>query len=261
MSADQSNFGRALKLLTDVQGLRVWSLIVSLFGDLAQSSGDQISSAALGRVMQVIGIKPEAMRVALHRLRRDGWIESIRSGRNTWHQLTPFGREQSARVSPAIYRSGNPKIHQWHILVAHVTEASRNELGVLTRDTSHVLVGGVVAIGAGPAPKVDDVFSLEGGKAAFPDWLKEKLCPPELLDRYLRFEQVLEQVAGFTPQGLTAPQRAALRALIVHNWRRLVLRHPDLPAVCFPKDWRGPTCREKVHSLLSVCERPRLEEL
>ena len=57
---------------------RVWSLLVTVFGDLAQD-GSALPGTVLGEIMSRVGIKPEAMRVALHRLRKDGWIESERA--------------------------------------------------------------------------------------------------------------------------------------------------------------------------------------
>ncbi len=81
-------FELGIAQLTDLQNLRVWSIIVSLFGDLAQKPGDQISGTTLTQIITPMGIKPEAIRVALHRLRKDGWIESTRSGRASVHFLT-----------------------------------------------------------------------------------------------------------------------------------------------------------------------------
>ena len=48
---------------------RVWSLIVTVFGDLAQRNGDEIAGPVLGEILAPVGVRPEAMRVALHRLR------------------------------------------------------------------------------------------------------------------------------------------------------------------------------------------------
>ncbi|MEP5760757.1 MAG: PaaX family transcriptional regulator C-terminal domain-containing protein [Litoreibacter sp.] len=44
---------------------------------------------------------------------------------------------------------------------------------------------------------------------------------------------------------------AALRILIVHGWRRIVLRTPALPDFVFPDHWAGPACRDHVARLLT----------
>lgn len=89
--------------LRTLGGQRVWSLMISLFGDLAQSKGDTIDGPVLSLIMNILDVKPEAVRVALHRLRNDGWIQSQKSGRISQHSLTEKGRRESALASPRIY--------------------------------------------------------------------------------------------------------------------------------------------------------------
>ena len=91
----QPLFTESVKVLTYNRNQRVWSIIVSLFGDLAQRPGDRISGSVLSRITEPMGIKPEAMRVALHRLRSDGWILSEREGRTSRYCLTESGLSQS----------------------------------------------------------------------------------------------------------------------------------------------------------------------
>ena len=60
---------------------RVWSFIVTIFGDLAREDDRYISSRTLNRLTAEIRVKPEATRVALHRLRKEDWLESAKFGR------------------------------------------------------------------------------------------------------------------------------------------------------------------------------------
>ena len=62
---------------------RVWSLLVTIFGDLALAKDARLSGASVNALTAAIGIKPEATRVASHRLRKEGWIESHRTGRQS----------------------------------------------------------------------------------------------------------------------------------------------------------------------------------
>ncbi|TNF22119.1 MAG: PaaX family transcriptional regulator, partial [Rhodobacteraceae bacterium] len=82
-------FQTVVRHLTRDQAPRVWSLLISVFGDLAQDPGARISGLLLRHMTERIGIKPEAMRVAIHRLRKDGWIDSQRHGRTSVYFLTP----------------------------------------------------------------------------------------------------------------------------------------------------------------------------
>ena len=60
---------------------------------------------------------------------------------------------------------------------------------------------------------------------------------------------------------LTLPETAALRLLIVHSWRRLLFRHPDLPANFFPETWPGEACRVLFCDLMDRLFLPPLNEI
>ena len=64
---------------------------------------------------------------------------------------------------------------------------------------------------------------------------------------YAALETVL---ADLDIANLSDRQSAALRVLVVHQWRRLVLRHADLPERFFPDGWKGEACRAHVLQLL-----------
>ena len=82
---------------------RVWSFIVTIFGDLAREDSHYISSRTLNRLTAQIGVKPEATRVALHRLRKEDWLESTKFGRESHYRLTENGRALSREAAPRIY--------------------------------------------------------------------------------------------------------------------------------------------------------------
>ncbi|TNF17581.1 MAG: PaaX family transcriptional regulator, partial [Rhodobacteraceae bacterium] len=63
--------------------------MISVFGVLAQDESARIIGPLLRLLTERIGITPAAMRVAIHRLRKDGWIDSQRHGRTSVYFLTP----------------------------------------------------------------------------------------------------------------------------------------------------------------------------
>mmetsp|Transcript_17997 Transcript_17997/g.27398 ORF Transcript_17997/g.27398 Transcript_17997/m.27398 type:complete len:198 (+) Transcript_17997:314-907(+) len=97
----ETAYDQSIAALSELGPMRVWSLLVTVFGDLAQDSA--LEGPTLSTIMAGIGIKPEATRVALHRLRSDGWITSQKTGRTSLHRLSPKGYRDSAAASPRIY--------------------------------------------------------------------------------------------------------------------------------------------------------------
>ena len=244
--------------LTDFGGLRVWSLLVSVFGDLAQSRGDVIEGPVLSAMMTAMDVKPEATRVALHRLRNDGWIASEKSGRTSLHSLTAHGRAESAAASPRIYSGPAEVAQDWQLIV---TEDAQND------NTADLLAAGFVPLlprvylGAAKAPTPRTALVLHG--ESVPEWLKHQFSNDDLAREYRNLRTILERISSELPPGtrLSPLDTAVLRCLIVHNWRRIVLKHPDLPRVLFPDTWAGHDCRALVHALLTRFPRPSLRDI
>lgn len=249
-----TSFETLLNSIRGTQPPRVWSLLVTVFGELAQDKGATISGSVIGQLTALIGIKPEASRVALHRLRKDGWIDSQRTGRSSAYSLTEQGRSQSAAASPLIYSNNSPTEDAW-LIVSDPAQPASCPNGIWI--TSQI----AIAPNAAPEPHV---FSSKLSETnALPDWMKARLCPPDLiaLSEDLSHHLTQLQTQLHHASQLTPLQIATLRVLIVHEWRRIALKAPPLPDNVFPQDWRGTECRQMAHNLLTRLQKPELSDL
>ncbi len=260
-------FDESLDILTYNRNQMVWSILVTIFGDLARRPGDRISGSLLSRLTEPMGIKPEAVRVALHRLRNDGWITSERQGRTSRYSLTAHGLTESDAASPRIYAE-TPQTAQdgpWHLLLGEPVPASqRSEAERLWRARGYVPVAPGAYLAHAPAPSDrPDFLVIEGTPTQVPDWLRDKIGPPDLAAAYRALEEALDRALPRIAEVAHVPplETAILRVVIVHNWRRALLAHPDLPAMFFPPDWRGVACRDKVMAALKALPRPSLDTL
>lgn len=260
-------FEKSLELLTYNRNQMVWSILVTIFGDLARQPGDRISGALMTRLTEPMGIKPEAMRVALHRLRNDGWITSERQGRTSRYGLTPHGLTESDAASPRIYAETGPdRAEPWHLLLGEPGPAAqRSAADKHWRARGYVSVAPAAYLGRGKAPKggIEGFFVMEGEPAQVPDWLCQKIGTKDLDEAYRALETALDAALPLLRKAhhISPIEAAILRVVIVHNWRRALLAHPDLPEPFFPDDWRGFSCRSKVMAALSALPRPALTEL
>ncbi|SNT05134.1 PaaX family transcriptional regulator C-terminal domain-containing protein [Antarctobacter heliothermus] len=233
---------------------RVWSLLVTVFGELARD-GAAIPAAVLGEITTRIGIRPEAMRVALHRLRKDGWIDSTRQGRSSHYRLTAEGRAQTVAATPRIYAVDPPSESAFLVL----TDPS----SPLIWSDKDVWVTPHAVLTARP-PQGAEIFATPLSAAqVLPRWMRAKTCDDataalsaDLAARLGRLEGALDRAD--LPDPL---QTAALRVLVVHSWRRIVLKAPDLPDFVLPDTWAGPDCRARISRLLARLPRPTPETL
>lgn len=258
-------FQNALDALGMDEPPRVWSFIVTIFGDLAQQAGDRLSGPVLGDILSPVGVRPEAMRVALHRLRNEGWIETTKQGRVGLHGLTGFGLEQSSIASETIYASSNAACSDWHVLCfAHVASVTEQVRASTFTKQGYVAVSAGVYLANGPCVKIpSDALALHGSLGDVPEWLPHSLVSSAQRTAFRALTHDLEQlgldhsnVADFTPI-----QIATLRAQIVHRWRKLVLKLPDVPDVLFGASFEGGQCRVEVLRTLDVLQRPAIASL
>ena len=238
----------AISRLTALGPLRVWSLLVTVFGDLTPD--DPLEGPTLSAIMSEIGIKPEATRVALHRLRVDGWIISEKTGRTSRHRLSAKGRADSDTARPRIYArpAADAAVH-----FALMPEGA-------TPDTEHfaqVAPRLFVADAAVPVPA--NALSLAAG--ALPNWLRNTGETRELHDGYAALHDVLHHIGTPDADALGPLRVAVLRVLIVHAWRRLALKHPALPRALHSDSWRGHDCRAQVMHLLDHLPRPAFTDM
>ena len=235
---------------------RVWSLLVTVFGELAQDRDARISGLLLRHLSEHIGIKPEAVRVALHRLRKDGWIDSERTGRTSAYFLTPWGRQQSIAASPRIYARGPAASEAW-LVVFNPGHSAQDSDASGAWISSNLLVTSV-------RPESNEVVTTElRSTDALPDWITNKACDPATVSLSQDFLAALEALRASldTATGLTPMQIAALRVLLVHGWRRIVLKAPLLPDHVFSDGWRGMQCRAGIFDLLDQLPKQKLTDL
>jgi len=243
---------QAISTLSGLGPLRVWSLLVTVFGDLAPDGS--LDGPTLSSVMDGIGIRAEATRVALHRLRADGWITSHKQGRISAHSLTPKGQQDSLAARPRIY--GRPDAEQAGAKL------------VLMPDSAPVLdpadfapVAPQLYLCATDTTCPDDAMILDPDR--FPAWLGHRIEPTALRQGYAALHSALNAIAADADRlrDLDARDTAVLRVMIVHTWRRLVLKHPALPRDAHSHDWKGHACRALATQLLDRYPRPTLDRL
>lgn len=238
---------------------RVWSLLVTMFGDLALARQARLSGATVNAITAAIGIKPEATRVALHRLRKEDWIESHRTGRQTRYGLTPHGRTETKSAAPRVYGPAPDGIEAF--LVMENPAESSDWIATQTAAPA-VQIGPRTAITTATATRSHHLrIALDPGRD-LPGWVTDKLCPPALQaashDLARRLAGLLDQTAI---DDLDLLQRTAVRVVVVHEWRRLILRIPAFPETLMPDGWHGAECRHACHTLLRRLPVPDLATL
>jgi phenylacetic acid degradation operon negative regulatory protein len=238
--------------------LRTGSLITTVFGDSIAPRGGSVWLGSLIKVMRDFGISERLVRTSVYRLVQDGWLQSTQIGRRSYYSLTDEGRGRFEQATHKIY--GEPATNwggNWCLVLlsaldAQSKEAVRKELGWLGFGalSANVL--------AHPSPDMTDL-----------DVTMSRLGAGEQLvvmsGRTVRNEQAMRTLArsswnlddidagyaGFVKRfrplvantlktASIAPKTAFLiRTLLIQEYRKVLLRDPQLPAELLPVDWHG----------------------
>jgi phenylacetic acid degradation operon negative regulatory protein len=211
--------------------LRVWSLVITVFGDCVQHRGGAISTARLGRLLGRIGVEPGALRTALSRLGRDGWVDSERSGRISHYRLSASGLTRFTEATSRIYAA--PR-------ATPVTEWALSAEG--TPQTGLAL-GGLWLSPADAPQTARPAFRLVGRITDLAPAMRDSLISA---DHATALRRLMADVAHLTELQSDPLTHAAARILLIHRWRRIVLRYPDLPSELLPADLDAQHPRDRV---------------
>lgn len=232
-----------LKPLTDLlraeSRMRVWSVAITIFGDAAQPRGGRIAMSALQDLATHMGIEGNALRTAMSRLAKEGWVTRDKHGRHSFYSLSPEGKEAFIPATERIYQTF-PPAKQGHWAIAVPPPGQKPVLGGLA-------LKGAALFTQINGQKLDELRRLDnlvvcGNVAPIPDWVNDIAIPADLTERYQTLFETMRACERISRYGLTPLDAITARCLIIHHWRRIVLRHPPLPAELIPNNWIGGAC-------------------
>ncbi|WP_075997107.1 PaaX family transcriptional regulator C-terminal domain-containing protein [Salaquimonas pukyongi] len=238
--------------------LKTWSLIVTVFGDAIQPRGGSVAASTLGEIMKAMGVEAGAMRTAISRLAKDGWVERRRDGRTSTYRLAGQREREFSLAADRIYAGGQTGStgSKW-ALVFCGGEKSEGEPAGTIRLSRNWLLADLNRKDAGSREAGDietcfgDAMVYRGEFLQMPGWFQKLLAPQEEADAMHHLIGVFAPIAGklqggWQPEPLEA---LVLRCLLIHGWRRIALRLKGLPEELLPDDWPEAQCRALVGTL------------
>jgi len=213
--------------------LRVWSLVATIFGDAVQHRGGRIATLRLQHLLERVGVEAGAMRTALSRLANDGWVVRDREGRNSFYRLSASAQAEILAASVDIYAApSNDKIGEW--VMASGTSAPAKSIEIAPNTW---------LVPARLAPDMPDHICLTGTLTSFPKSAAKQVLSEAHQSALVALHHDIIALKGVE---LTPLNAMAARMLLIHRWRRIVLRFPDVPHELFPKGFVISNPRKRV---------------
>jgi len=251
------------------QPMRAKSLIITFFGDVVSQHGKEIWLGSAAQALDELGVNDRLVRTSVFRLAKEGWLEVEREGRRSFYRFSNFGSLEYQRAAQRIYQADSEHWQGgWQLLIpVGVAEDHRDDLRrSLNWLGFRASSPGTYARPGGELDSVRDLldeFRLET-KVILMDAetspLTTKRALREVVSEHWQLDQLaadyaaliklfkpLEQALsrGTTPTPLEAFQA---RLLLIHEYRRVLLRDTALPEDLLPARWQGTLARQTVAS-------------
>jgi len=228
------------------------SALFDLYGDHLRSRGGRARIASLVAMLAPLGIAPPAVRTAVSRMVKQGWLQPGRIDGSPGYALTARAERRLEDAGARIYRTRATDgwDGRWHLLIPErpVDRAARDRLRSGLAFLGYAPVGDGAWVAARPSPELDALLDAEHVHAerfaaaheSDDADLVRRAWDLEAVGR--AYERWLADARGLVDAVPSAPsdeEAFAVRSQLVHEWRKFLFTDPGLPRALLPEHWPG----------------------
>lgn len=254
--------------------MRPRSIVFDLFGDHLRYHGGRARTQALCEMLEVFDIGDATARIVLSRMRKEGWFDTHREGRQVVYTATDKTWKLLEEGRPRIFeRTENLWDGQWRMVVYSVAEDDRTERDRLRKALSWLGFGPLAqSTWISPHDRLDQVVELlkvsptvtahlltSRSSGRTPDLKMVDRCwdLKSLARDYETFVNRLEALPAAGELGsLPGADALRLRVELVSGYRHFPFQDPDLPRELLPDDWPGRRAHRLFVGAHEALERP-----
>ncbi|MBV9562514.1 MAG: phenylacetic acid degradation operon negative regulatory protein PaaX [Bradyrhizobium sp.] len=244
---------------------RTGSIVITVFGDAIVPRGGSVWLGTLLEFFASLDVDAGVVRTAMSRLAADGWLARHKAGRNSFYSLSEKGKQVFDVATRHIY---DPPLSGWSgrfelLLIGNGEDRDVSREALRNAGFGSPLPGVWIAPSGVPVPEeAAGAIRLEvsaeddsGRRLSRESWPLQRTA-----SAYLKFSKSFEPLhAAIARRPLEAADAFTARVLLIHHYRRVVLRDPLLPTALLPTDWPGSAarrlCGEIYRALLPASEQ------
>jgi phenylacetic acid degradation operon negative regulatory protein len=226
------------------------SALFDLYGDYLRPRGGRAPVAALVKLLAPVGIAPPAVRTAVSRMVRQGWLHPMRLVSGPGYLLTPKAARRLDEAAARIYRTGRNGWDGRFDLVLTRGPVPRREAKRLTF-LGYGMLAELAWVAPRAADEVEAVLAEAGvgferfsashaaGSAGAAEVVGRAWNLAEIGRAYEEFVAEQRPVVTAVNARSTDEEAYAARFQLVHAWRSFLFRDPQLPTSLLPARWPG----------------------
>lgn len=254
------------------------SMLFTIYGEYVRHYGGEIWVGSLTRLIGQFGLSEQAIRVAISRMVRQGWLVARRIGNRSYYSMTERGKKRLDEAAARIYKQYPSAWNgKWCIVSYNIPETKRElrdqlrkELawlgfGMLAHSTwisPHDLASRMKEITESYALKdyveiftsehvgwsdnkqlVEKCWNLDGINRAYQEFIRQYQSPYEKLKRKMENHDAISDSECFVE-----------KTQFVHQYRKFLFIDPSLPEELLPDFWAGQEAHklfEQYYALLN----------
>ncbi|GGO79357.1 phenylacetic acid degradation operon negative regulatory protein PaaX [Marinobacterium nitratireducens] len=272
--SSSSHLNELVRQFCQQRPIRAGSLIITIFGDAIAPRGGTVWLGSLIQVLESLGLNQRLVRTSVFRLsKEENWLSAEQVGRRAYYSVTSQGRRRFDKAFKRIYA---PVLPEWDgswclVVLSQLPTEKRQEV----RDELQWMGFGAFSPTLMAAPNYDmlelrntlqELDALDGSilfetrqnetsssralrEQSRECWNLDQISDSyrQFLDRFRPVWQELKNKDSLDPQ-----ECFIARTLMIHEYRKLLLRDPQLPAELLPPDWSGVAARQLCRNLYSL---------
>ena len=247
--------------------LRANSLIITIYGDAVAPRGGTVWLGSFIKLVEPLGLNPRMVRTSVFRLSKEKWLVSEQIGRNSYYSLTATGRRRFEHAYRRIYDDPRQQWDgDWQVVFTSGSILSPAQRDALRRELLWegfgAIAPGVLAHPYANRESVLDILQSTGthdkvvviqgrslgalSSRPLQELVRECWNLDTIAEDYKRFCDCFRPVtrAIRAARELDPEQAFCVRTLLIHEFRRVQLRDPQLPRQLLPGDWPGDIARQ-----------------
>jgi phenylacetic acid degradation operon negative regulatory protein len=263
-----------LKLSSNVAKLRLGlvlranSLLITLYGDALAPRGQAVWLGSLISLMELFDLSSRLVRTSAFRLTADDWLVATRVGRRSFYALSETGQQRVQNADRRIYEFTLPAWDGCWTLAMLDTTMRASDRQILRRELLWEGFGQVSAnLFAHPhgdhsalqailkTTKTQDKVAVLRA-SGFETYSEQPL--QNILHQAFKLTEVAlawqQFIARFKPMldemaEMSTAEAFFVRILLIHEYRRVLLRDPHLPEALLARHWPGVQGRQLCEAL------------
>jgi len=246
------------------------SHIVTVFGDVISQHGGSVWLGSLIDALEPLGFSERLIRTSVFRLVKEDWLQASKKGRKSYYGFTDSANKHYTKAARRIYApSTQHSDGDWLIVLP--TFVPESQLISFKRQLRW-LGFSTLASGAFAHPSIerssldetikemhlsDAVIIFESrtfdsdSNSVLKKLVEEKWNISELRINYQEFIDCYRPLLAAMTQGhkISDQQAFLIRTLVIHEYRRILLKDHELPENMLPEKWPGYVATQLVKKL------------